>query len=285
MKHLDLFSGVGGFKYAAEWSGYETVGFSEIEPYPCNILKQTWPHIKNYGDIRTANFTNLGQVDLLTGGFPCQPFSVAGKQRGKEDDRHLWPEMCRVIAQVKPTYILGENVVGIIGMELDNVLSDLEAIGYAAWPIVIPACAVGAPHRRDRVWILGYSKHNGLASSEVRESHSQGSNGNKERQDEVCKLEGSDLSRSVVADTDSEGLQRIVEANREEGAQPYDEQFVRRDRVWAEKWYEAATRFCGMDDGIPNRSHRLKALGNSIVPQVAYQILKHIPHTPLNRSK
>ena len=152
--HLDLFSGIGGFALAAASAGFKTIGFSEIEPYACSILKQNWPDVPNHGDIR--NIKGI-RADLVTGGFPCQPFSHAGKRRGTQDDRHLWPEMLRVIEDARPAWVLGENVAGIIGMELDGVLADLESLGYAAWPLVIPACATDARHRRDRVWITAYS--------------------------------------------------------------------------------------------------------------------------------
>lgn len=155
--HLDLFSGIGGFTLAAERAGFETIGFSEIEPYACKILKQHWPNITNYGDVRTIPTV---RCDLITGGFPCQPHSFAGKRRGSKDDRHLWPAMRDVIGRCNPAWVCGENVPGIIGMELDQVLSDLEGLGYRVQPLVIPACAVDAPHRRDRVWIIANSERN-----------------------------------------------------------------------------------------------------------------------------
>jgi len=150
-RHLDLFSGIGGFAIAAERAGFETIGFSEIEPYACQILKHHWPDVPNYGDVRTVPTV---KCDIITGGFPCQPFSVAGKRAGAEDDRFLWPAMLDAIARCRPSWVLGENVTGLIGMELDRVLADLEGIGFRTQPIVIPACAVGGIHRRDRVWII-----------------------------------------------------------------------------------------------------------------------------------
>jgi DNA (cytosine-5)-methyltransferase 1 len=143
--HLDLFSGIGGFALAAASAGFQTIGFSEIEPYACKILKHHWPHVPNYGDIRNIQGV---RADLVTGGFPCQPYSLAGQRRGASDDRALWPEMLRVIDESKPVWILGENVAGIISMDLDQVLSDLEHLGYSAWAIGVPACALGAEHRR-----------------------------------------------------------------------------------------------------------------------------------------
>jgi DNA (cytosine-5)-methyltransferase 1 len=247
MTHLDLFSGIGGFALAAQWAGFQTIGFSEIDPYCSKILKQHWPDIKNYGDIRTADFTDVGDVDLLTGGFPCQPFSVAGKKKGREDDRHLWPEMLRVIAQVKPARIVGENVTGIIGMELDNVLSDLESIGYATWPIIVPACAVDAPHQRKRVWIL--------ADSGRKCSRPEKSGRNEERP----SVQSIGCCQNV---SNSEINKRRI--------------FNRNSKANGCKW-PVEPPICRVANGIPNRSHRLKGLGNSIVPQVAYQIIKAIP--------
>lgn len=259
--HLDLFSGIGGFALSAQWAGFETIGFSEVDPYCCKLLKQHWPDVHNYGDIKTANFTNIRGVDLLTGGFPCQPFSIAGKKRGKEDDRHLWPSMLSVIKQVKPTYILGENVTGIIGMELDNVLIDLEAIGYTTWPIIVPACAVDARHQRKRVWILAYSESFG------RNGWSEINGWNEER-----ALHQSQRSSEMVSKTNGERL----EGQRKISSRTRTKQ---HDTSNSCRW-EPEPSICRVAHGIPNRSHRLKGLGNAIVPQVAYQILKCLTPPP-----
>ncbi len=167
LTHLDLFSGIGGFALAAKWNGYRTVAFCDNEPYAQAVLKKHWPDVPCHQDIREVRGELYAGVTLLTGGFPCQPFSVAGKQRGKDDNRYLWPEMLRVIREAKPTWIIGENVAGIVNLALDQVCTDLEAEGYEVEPIIIPACAVDAPHRRDRVWIVGYAKSNGLATSKA----------------------------------------------------------------------------------------------------------------------
>jgi DNA (cytosine-5)-methyltransferase 1 len=156
--HIDLFSGIGGFAIAAQAAGFRTIGFSEVDEYASRILKRHWPTVPNYGDIRNARGI---RADLVTGGFPCQPFSTAGKRGGARDDRALWPEMCRVIEEARPSWVLAENVPGIINMELDRVLSDLDRIGYTCWPVVIPACAVDAKHYRERVWILANSMRRG----------------------------------------------------------------------------------------------------------------------------
>ena len=159
---VDLFSGIGGFSLAGDRAGFRTVCFAEVDPYASAVLGKHWPGVPNLGDITKADFSPYAGATVLTGGFPCQPFSVAGKRRGKTDDRFLWPAMLSVIAAVKPAWVLGENVAGIVRMELDRVLADLEGQGYFAVPLVIPACAVEADHRRFRVWAVAYLDGPGL---------------------------------------------------------------------------------------------------------------------------
>jgi len=162
MNVLDLFSGIGGFSLGLHRAGMTTVAFCEIEPYPQAVLRKNFPGVPIYEDVRTLTAERLrtdgiDRIDVICGGFPCQPFSNAGKQRGTEDHRHLWPEMLRLVQECKPTWVIGENVAGFVNMALDDVSADLENAGYEVQPFVIPACAVGAPHRRDRVWILAYA--------------------------------------------------------------------------------------------------------------------------------
>lgn len=160
MTHASLFSGIGGFDLAAEWVGWTNAFNCEIDPFCRKVLKYHFPDAEQYGDIRTTDFTIWrDRIDVLTGGFPCQPFSLAGKRKGAEDDRYLWPEMLRVIRTIRPRWVVGENVFGIVnwseGMVFEQVCSDLEAAGYEVQPYLIPACGVGAPHRRDRCWFVG----------------------------------------------------------------------------------------------------------------------------------
>lgn len=167
MTHLSLFSGIGGLDLAAEWAGFETVGQCEWADYPTKVLERHWPAVARWRDIRSLTVedfyakTGLRTVDVVSGGFPCQPFSVAGRRRSTEDDRFLWPEMLRVCAELKPRWVVGENVAGIVSLALDQVCADLEGLGYEVWPAVFPACAVDAPHRRDRVAIVGYAQYDG----------------------------------------------------------------------------------------------------------------------------
>lgn len=198
--HLSLFSGIGGLDLAAEWAGIQTVGQCEWADYPTKVLEKHWPDVPRWKDIRTLtkesfyDRTGRRTVDIISGGFPCQPFSVAGKQRGKEDDRYLWPEMVRVIQELRPTWIVGENVAGIVKMELPDILSELEACGYRTRAFLIPACAVGARHRRYRVAIMGYAEHNGLSSATVNRSAKETGRGKQEREKTAGKLTGTSES-------------------------------------------------------------------------------------------
>ncbi len=162
MTHGGLFSGIGGFDLAAEWMGWQNIFHCEINDFSQKVLKYYWPNSISYDDIKQTDFSvHRGTIDILTGGFPCQPYSQAGKRKGKEDDRHLWPEMLRAIREIQPRWVVGENVFGLInwswGMVFNEVQTDLEAEGYEVWPYVLPACAVNAPHKRDRVWFVAHN--------------------------------------------------------------------------------------------------------------------------------
>jgi DNA (cytosine-5)-methyltransferase 1 len=157
MRVGELFAGIGGFGLGLERAGFEIAWQVEIDPYCTRVLAKHWPAVPRYGDIRAVDWSTVAPVDLVCGGFPCQPFSLAGKRKGKEDDRYLWPEMLRALTHLRPTWIIAENVPGLIGSGLDTVLFDLESLGYATTTLVVPACAVGAPHLRQRLWILAHA--------------------------------------------------------------------------------------------------------------------------------
>jgi DNA (cytosine-5)-methyltransferase 1 len=204
MKVIDLFSGIGGFSLGLEGTGgFETVQFVENNKWCQKVLAKNFPGVPITGDIR--NYEGQEQADVVTGGFPCQPFSVAGKRKGTEDDRHLWPEMLRVIKSVKPKYIIGENVRNITsiqeGMVFEQVCTDLENEGYEVQSFIIPASAVNAPHQRYRVWIVGYSKHNG-SQDRCKEAR-----GEKRESEQGRMLESERTStQQNVADTQCDGL-------------------------------------------------------------------------------
>jgi len=239
--HLDLFSGIGGFALAARWNGYRTLGFCDNEPYAQAVLKKHWPDVPCHKDIREVRGELYAGVTLLTGGFPCQPFSVAmqSQRKGKEDVRYLWPEMLRVIQEARPTWIIGENVVGIVNLALDQVCTDLEGEGYEVEPIIIPACSVGANHKRDRVWIVANS--GGIKMEE-------------------CKLETSgNRPQSLGHDRERSCEDGVL------GGESKERDAFRDD-----------PRVLRMANGIPNRVDRIKGVGNSIVPQVASEIIRCI---------
>lgn len=285
--HLDLFSGIGGFALAAGRAGFKTIGFSEIEPYACKVLKRHWPDVPNHGDIRNVKGIH---ADLVTGGFPCQPFSLAGKRRGAADDRAIWPEMCRVIADSQPTWVLGENVPGIIGMELDRVLSDLEGIGYSTWPLVIPACAVDARHRRDRVWIVAHADETGRRE-QCRAKPMEEEQSTAERGCEDVAYSGGGESQQRREPEMLRGWQAEAKQTRMGGGDVPDSKSIRREEkpngreqtisvpelgntgtVWHEWPPEPAVG--RVANGIPHRAHRLQGLGNAIVPQVAETLIR-----------
>jgi DNA (cytosine-5)-methyltransferase 1 len=281
MRHGSLFSGIGGFELAAEWMGWQNTFHCEFNEFGSKVLNHYWPESKHYGDITKSDFSEFRDtIDILTGGFPCQPYSAAGKRKGKDDARHLWPEMLRVIREVRPRYIVGENVYGLVtwngGLVFDEVCTDLEAEGYAVWPIVIPAAAVNAPHRRDRVWFVAYS------TCERR--------GGRER---LHYKSGKEQTQPIVI---SKGLQDTGLTTDSENARlspcterPRQEQSRRRDEpMGARQWQGFPTQspVCSGDDGLPSeldgitfskwRNESIKAYGNAIVPQVVYQIFKAI---------
>ncbi len=241
MQHASLFSGIGGFDLAAQWMGWENVFHCEWNEFGQKILKHHWPNAISYGDITKTDFSiHRGTIDVLTGGFPCQPFSLAGLKKGTEDDRHLWPEMLRAIREIQPGWVVGENVYGIInwngGLVFDEVQTNLEAEGYEVWPYVLPACSVNASHRRDRIWFVAHSNEIRLRTIkkkvQVEPLHKWSAGGGAEQGNISIPL-----------------------------SWPIAETINRDDRI---------------DDGLPYAVDRLGALGNAIAPHVALQIFKAI---------
>jgi len=309
MKHGSLFSGIGGFDLAAEWMGWENIFHCEWMPFPRQVLKYHFPKSISYEDITKTDFTiHRGSIDILTGGFPCQPYSSAGKRLGKEDERHLWPHMLRAIQEIEPTYVVGENVRGLTnwngGVVFEEVCADLENCGYEVQPILLPACAVGAPHRRDRVWFVATNTNSRRIQSQqnLRQTLSgekwingngsqwNAANTNSIRQHE-CECdnaeqssEGREYALNDFNENDGQGdatnsKSICIQGQRNRQRQ---EQFRRSD--WCR--FPSQSPICSGDDGIPTkldgitfskwRAESIKGYGNAIVPQVAYEIFKVI---------
>ena len=291
MRHGSLFSGIGGFDLAAEWMGWENVFHCEWNPFGQRVLHHYWPNAETFTDITKTDFTKYyGTVDIISGGFPCQPYSSAGKRLGKEDERHLWPEMCRAIREVSPSFVVGENVRGLTnwngGLVFDEVCADLESYGYSVAPVIIPACGVGAPHRRERVWFVAYSDSNARRcrpSESGREERQTSSNGKPE----IYTRTHTNGKEGDATDTDSNGFQKKGEST-ELGRRGFSKYYAQNDQP---NWQNFPTQspICGGDDGIPAkldgitfskwRDESIKAYGNAIVPQVAYEIFKAITKT------
>lgn len=322
INHLDLFSGIGGFALAARnvWGErHNVVSFCDIEPFAQKVLKKHWPNVPCHDDIKTMKGTDYAGVTILTGGFPCQPFSNAGQRRGTEDDRHLWPQMLRIIQESKPEWIVGENVRGLInwndGMVFDEVVFDLESSGYNVQPFLLPACAVDAPHRRERIWFVAHTKRDGFIAGEGRKSIKTPIREQPPRPDGTFDIEGtSDLSTATkdVADgvrigshrkeinTNETGVnaqrgfkgsgENVADANLErlEGETSQRIQagkrrgngfcygLAPRDSWRGKRKWVPEPRVGRVANGIPNRVDRIKGLGNAIVPQVAEMIFKAI---------
>lgn len=290
LTHLSLFSGIGGLDLAAETAGFKTVGQCEWADYPTKVLEKHWPDVPRWRDIRTLTKesfyekTGLRTADIVSGGFPCQPFSVAGKRRGSDDDRYLWPEMLRVIQELKPRWVVGENVAGIVNMALDQLYADLENEGYSVQAFIIPACSVDAPHRRDRCAIIGCRalerKHNGRGRRTYSLENSDcvrfGEPEVLSQQQGRAKFErdGED-----VADSDngswSVRWDRELPAVEEAGTSRADHGGRTPEYVTGE-WWPAEPNVGRVAYGIPSRVDRLKCLGNAVVPQQFYPVFQAI---------
>ncbi|MVT07740.1 DNA cytosine methyltransferase [Chitinophaga tropicalis] len=286
MKHGSLFSGLGGFDLAATWMGWENIFHCEIDPFCQKILQHYWPNAKSYQDIRAFPAAELrGQVDIITGGFPCQPFSHAGNRQGTADDRYLWPQMFRVITTVQPRWVVAENVPGIIdiqrGMVFENVQTDLETAGYQVWTVVLPACSVGAPHLRNRVWIIAYAQsYHDPGNARTMAGSAQP---DPPKDGAVTGSQGSTTTGpGTASNTDGPGLEGTTGPvlSRPTGQPAWCNQIP----AWND--WPAVPPVCWPDDGVcprldnisfPRwRKESIKAFGNAIVPQVAYQLFKII---------
>jgi DNA (cytosine-5)-methyltransferase 1 len=293
LRVLDLFSGIGGFSLGLERAGMQTVAFCEIEDYPRKVLAKHWPSVPIYDDVRTLNATRLaadgiGRIDLICGGFPCQPFSHAGRRMGAEDDRHLWPEYFRLIKELRPTWIIGENVIGLVSMGLDAVLDDLESIGYACRTFDIPACGVGASHERRRIWILAYSDLYGG-------QHESGKQCAGTEQHEPCQcsslfpnsnyagLEGAydnaESSRRIQFDITQlcEDVPDSTSVRQSGPGKPFqwgdsttdtERQTNQPFAIGIQGEWATEPNVGRVANGIPARMDRLKGLGNAVVPQI-----------------
>lgn len=282
MRHGSLFSGIGGFDLAAEWMGWENVFHCEWNDFGQRVLQYYWPNAESFTDITKSDFTKYnGTIDILTGGFPCQPYSTAGKRKGKEDQRHLWPEMLRAIREISPRFVVGENVRGLTnwngGLVFDEVCVELESIGYQVAPVIIPACAVNAPHKRERIWFVAYA--NG-----AEQRNNRGTNNTEA--EKVWRENKGDVSREFCSNGNvaNAEIKRLERLRREE--RRYSKLCRRYDGI--QKWNNFPTQspICGGNDGLPTeldgitfpkwRNESIKGYGNAIVPQVAYQIFKAI---------
>ncbi len=332
MRHGSLFSGIGGFDLASEWMGWENVFHCEWNEFGKKVLHHYWPNAESFDDITKTDFTKYAnKIDILTGGFPCQPYSSAGQRKGKEDERHLWPQMLRAIQEIKPKYIVGENVFGLLnwngGMVFDEVHSDLESEGYEVQAVVIPAAAVNAPHGRDRVWFVATNTNSGAKGS-PRKSGGVESNGGdgylfKEQRGKSSEFDnrlhqfsrnatnttgiineeqsgenrqggdrfiGNDGTNRDATDTNGTNNQtrshgKILGQSHRQKTDGHSN--VERTNQWEN--FPTQSPICGGDDGLPTeldgitfskwRAESIKAYGNAIVPQVAYEIFKAIKMT------
>jgi DNA (cytosine-5)-methyltransferase 1 len=271
VKYISLFAGIGGLDLGLERAGMQCVAQVEIDEFCQKVLQKNFPNVPKFKDVRDVGKHNLPAADLICGGFPCQPHSYAGKRRGKDDDRNLWGEYLRVIREIQPRFVIGENVPGLITTMLDEVLSDLENVGYTAEAFVIPACAFDAPHRRNRVFIVAENaKRNGRGIGADDQPVGVGVKRDVGAGDEV----GVHLQPATA---DANGSRYLYGRYEVIAAEP--RQYAQCNASagnWNEHWLEVAARLCRVDDGVSDRVDRLRALGNAVVPQVAEWIGKRI---------
>ena len=286
MTHGSLFSGIGGFDLAAQRMGWDNVFHVERDPFCRQVLSHHFPESQSFDDVKTFDATHFrGRVSVISGGFPCQPFSAAGKRAGTSDDRYLWPEMFRIIREARPTYVVAENVRGLLswneGLVLDTVCADLEGEGYEVFPVVLPAASVNAPHRRDRVWIVAHAPRNGNCgeSGGIRGTQRRPDNGKPSQ-----LVERGEIRPFAYANGE------MLEHRDREGTacrSAYTPQRIKSPdgpRTW--ETFPTVAPVCGGDDGLSKeldgitfpkwRRESIKAYGNAIVPQVALRIFETI---------
>ena len=316
LKVLDLFSGIGGFSLGLESTGFfETIAFVEKDEFCQKVLKKNFNNIPIEGDIRNVKGDKY-KADVVTGGFPCQPFSVAGKRKGTDDDRYLWDETIRVVRECKPIWFIGENVEGLVniqeGMVLRQVQNDLEKEGFEVQCIIIPASGIGAWHQRKRIWIIGYNVSNSNTRFGIRENEeiqtrgNTSTNGSKDVSNTFGKLSDGCSSTTRNSKTKFKGMECNQSWNwnevrsKAERCSEQDLQHTNNQRCEepniskepngqiiidrkhdqgrnAETWWQTQSNLCGVPDGVSygldkNRANRIKALGNSIVPQIAREL-------------
>ena len=290
MNHASLFSGIGGFDLAAEWAGWNNLFHCEWNPFGQRVLKHHFPNSISYNDITKTDFTiHRGQVDILTGGFPCQPYSTAGLRKGKADERHLFPEMLRAIKEIRPRWVIGENVRGLVnwggGLVFNEVCDDLESEGYEVQPFLIPAASVNAPHQRQRIWFVAYANDKG-SSTGFRQIQSE--NGKISKWDNNAEFSNS--NNGYASNAESERLFRLYEAGKKNNFNRQNTKLWRSASGHNKKNnfvnFPTQSPICGGNDGLPAeldnitfskwRQESIKAYGNAIVPQVAFEIFKTI---------
>ena len=312
MTHASLFSGIGGFDLAAEWMGWNNLFHCEWNPFGQKVLKHHFPNSISYNDITKTDFTiHEGSVDILTGGFPCQPYSMAGKRLGKDDERHLFPEMLRCIKEVKPRWVIGENVRGLVnwneGLVFNEVYDDLEREGYEVQSFLIPAASVGAPHQRYRVWFIAYANDKGRSTrfGEVQSENGKISKWNNNA--ESCNTNSRNVTNSYgirgrenvrISDRESNEFNENGKAENVSDSKSFGQEYALENRQLEGKrfgqsgernfWdsFPSKSPICGGNDGLPReldgitfskwRNESIKAYGNAIVPQVAHQFFKTI---------
>ncbi|MGF7059254.1 DNA cytosine methyltransferase [Brassicibacter mesophilus] len=276
LTHFSLFTGIGGIDLAAEWAGFETVGQVEWEDYQTKVLEKHWPNVNRWRDVRNVTIESIRErgienITLLSGGFPCQPHSLAGKRRASDDERDLWGEVARLISEIKPRWFLGENVPGLLSSEdgrfFGRVLNDLAEVGYNVGWCSFPASAVGAIHQRERVFIIVYSGSLRYMGKQF-----------KEFSEERRKSAQQELRSSITGATNTNS--EYVEGSCKDTIQGFETLQGKLSTRSVEEWRERSTiyqpKLCRNYNGIPNQVDRLKCLGNAVVPQQVYPILQTI---------